>query len=209
MTNIQQQLELAIEAMSWIEVVAVATSIAYLLFAARESLWCWFFALVSVVCYTIILLRANLYAETALQAYYGFMAVYGFLQWKKGPSTTPQNERLIQTMAAPLHFWLMGSVAVGTVLVGYLLHTYTDAAIPFLDAFTTVGALVTTWMVTKKYIENWLYWIAVDGAGIYLYWNRELYLTSLLFVAYVIIVIIGYLKWKEQLKKQEGEHAKH
>lgn len=205
MNNISSLILKAAEAMSWLEVLAVATSVAYLVLAAKESLWCWFFALVSVICYTVILFDANLYAETALQGYYGFMAVYGFYQWRNPSSTDlaldqSEAETPILIMTMKQHFWFIVLILAGTAFIGFLLSNYTHAAIPYLDAFTTVGALFTTWLVTKKYIENWLYWIVVDGAGIYLYFTKEFYLTSLLFVAYVIIVIVGFFNWKKKLK---------
>jgi nicotinamide mononucleotide transporter len=206
MDNFSSLVLKAVEAMNWLEVLAVATSVAYLVLAAKESLWCWFFALVSVVCYTIILLDAQLYAETALQGYYGIMAVYGFYQWKNKSSedvALDQSDESspILLMSIKQHFWFIILILAGTALTGFLLSNYTNAAIPYLDAFTTVGALFTTWLVTKKYIDNWLYWIVVDGAGIYLYFNRELYLTALLFIAYVIIVIFGFFNWREKLNK--------
>ena len=205
MDNVFSLVQKALVAMTWLEVLAVLTSVAYLVLAARENIWCWFFAMVSVVCYTIMLFDANLYAETALQGYYGFMAVYGFYQWRNSSSEEtaldqPKEENApILTMSLKLHWIVLISILVGTALTGYLLSAYTDASIPYLDAFTSVGALFTTWLVTKKYIENWLYWIVVDGAGVYLYFTKEFYLTALLFVAYVIIVIFGFFNWKQKL----------
>jgi nicotinamide mononucleotide transporter len=76
-----------------------------------------------------------------------------------------------------------------------VLTSYTQAALPLLDSFTTWGSIVTTWMVTRKILENWLYWLLIDSVSIYLYIERELYLTAALFAAYLIIVIFGYRKW--------------
>jgi len=78
---------------------------------------------------------------------------------------------------------------------GALLERYTDAALPYLDSFTTWGSILTTWMVTRKILENWLYWLVIDSVSIYLYLDRGLYLTAGLFVLYLIIVLFGYRKW--------------
>ena len=84
------------------------------------------------------------------------------------------------------------------VTSGYLLSENTEAALPYVDAFTTWYAVVTTYMVTKKILENWVYWFVIDSVSVYLYYSRGLYLTALLFIAYLVIIVFGYLKWKKE-----------
>ena len=91
-------------------------------------------------------------------------------------------------------------VAVAAVLLvsaasGALLQQYTGAALPYLDSFTTWGSVLTTWMVARKILENWLYWLVIDSVSIYLYLDRALYLTAGLFALYLVIVLFGYRKW--------------
>ncbi|NEQ49480.1 MAG: nicotinamide mononucleotide transporter [Leptolyngbya sp. SIO3F4] len=207
----------AAQAMDPLEAVAVVCSILYLWLAGRESLWCWLFAAISVVLYMILLVEANLWAETGLQVYYLFMAGYGYYSWKTKrvqearlerstkALSFPEDERPerpITTLSLTQHVGLIALIGVLTVATGFALQTYTSASLPFLDSFTTWGAVVTTWMVTRKYLENWLYWIVVDGVGIYLYASRELYLTSFLFAAYVVMVIVGYFHWRNLYRQQ-------
>lgn len=184
------------------EVVAVASGVAYLVLASYENLWCWAFAALSTVLYVFICIGAGLYAETGLQFYYLFMAGYGFYEWKY--TGKKHKERPIQTMSLRGNLLSIAGILAGTLVMGYLLAAYTNAKLPYIDSFTTVGALVTTWMVAKKYLENWLYWIVVDSVGIYLYWNRGLNLTALLFAAYVVIVCFGYFQWKKEYTKMAG-----
>src|SRR5690606_23783949 len=80
-------------------------------------------------------------------------------------------------------------------LNGWLLTRYTGAAWPYLDSFTTWGSVLTTFLVVKKVLENWLYWIVIDSLSIYLYIDRGLYLTAGLFAAYLVIVVFGYFSW--------------
>ena len=82
---------------------------------------------------------------------------------------------------------------------GATLEKYTQAALPFLDALTTWGAIITTYMVAKKILENWIYWFVIDSISIYLYISRELYLTAFLFFIYLIIIIFGYRSWIKKL----------
>ena len=82
-----------------------------------------------------------------------------------------------------------------------------NAALPFLDSFTTWGSVLTTWMVARKILENWLYWLVIDGVSIYLYLDRELYFTALLFAVYIVIIFFGYYQWLQHLKQQRQASA--
>jgi nicotinamide mononucleotide transporter len=93
----------------------------------------------------------------------------------------------------------IGAILALAITSGFLLSRYTDAALPFLDSITTWAAVVATYMVAQKVLENWLYWIVIDAISIYLYIDRELYLTALLFAAYVVIAAYGWYSWKKIL----------
>ena len=84
------------------------------------------------------------------------------------------------------------------------MKTYTDAALPLADAFVTAFSLTTTYMMTKKYIENWMWWIVIDGLSIYIFISRDLPLTALLYFIYVIIVVVAYFKWRGELQYQKA-----
>ena len=79
-----------------------------------------------------------------------------------------------------------------------MLRLSTDAAYPYLDSFTTVGALVATYMVAKKVLENWIYWFVIDAVSVYLYGARGLFLFAGLFVGYLLLIVIGFRTWTRQ-----------
>lgn len=187
----------AFRQMTLMEVAAVFFSIIYIYLAARENIWCWAAAVVSVILYIIICIRANLLAETGLQFFYLFMAVFGYFQWRGGKNYS-SGSRPIAIWSWQIHLLAIGSGLLLVFILGYLLESYTKAAMPYFDSFTTIFSMITTWMVTKKILENWLYWIVVDGSSVFLYANRELYLTALLFMAYTIIVIFGFFRWRKE-----------
>ncbi len=108
-------------------------------------------------------------------------------------TTTPRST--LTTWPLRTHLIAIAGVLLASLLSAELLKHYTQAALPLLDSFTTWGSILTTWMVTRKILENWLYWLVIDSVSIYLYLDRGLYLTALLFMAYIVIVIIGYRKW--------------
>ena len=179
------------------EALAVLLGIAYLLLAARESLWCWYAAFASTAIFLVLFWQVRLYLESALQVYYLGMAVYGWWQWKRpGEAGT----LAISRFSARAHGAAIGGVLLLSALSGALLTCYTDAALPYLDAFTTWGAIVTTWMVARKILENWLYWIVIDAASIILYLDRGLTLTAGLFAAYVAIAALGYVAWRRHYR---------
>lgn len=187
-------------AMSLWEVAAVILALAYLLLAMRENILCWYAAFASTAIYLFLFWDVSLVMESALQIFYLLIAVYGWWQWRHRKRN---GETLhIHRWSAAMHLYAAIAVGALTLVFGYVLDNYTSAVLPYLDSFTTWGAVVTTYMVTRKVLENWLYWIVIDGAAIYLYINRELYLTALLFVLYVILVIIGFFQWSALYRQQ-------
>ncbi len=188
-------------AQSALEVAAVVTGVLYLILAAREKLACWYFAAVSTMLYLIILTDIKLYAEAALQIYYLLMAGYGWYTWKYG-SGKADGESQIISGSLLFHVLAVLGILSLTAGVGTLMGEYSDAQMPYIDAFTTVGALVTTWMVTKKYLENWIYWFFIDAVAIYMYWTKGLYLTAILFLFYTGMVVYGFVEWRSHFRNQ-------
>lgn len=209
--EIQTLLSEALAAMSWIELLAVLFGLAYVILAAKESTWCWPAALLSVSIYIYLCLEARLFAETGLQVFYWVMALVGWWSWRRNHHAARTAETAIggDSDSLPVirwpgrtHLLVIAANTAATLLLGWLLGTYTEAASPYLDAFTTTFSLFTTWMVTQKVLENWLYWVVIDAASVFLYASRDLYLTALLFVIYTIIAVVGYYQWLNRYKTQ-------
>ena len=179
---------------SIIETTAVLLSIIYVILAAKQSIWCWAFAAISVILYIYICFTSELFAETGLQCFYLFMAIYGYYNWNES-----NGELKVSQWPASKHLLLILLGAIAAFLIGFYFTTYTNAKMPIVDSFTTVFAVIATYMMTKKVLENWLYWIVIDIVSIYLYFNRDLHLTSLLFIVYTLIAIFGYLSWLRKI----------
>lgn len=193
----------AARAMSPWELAAVLLAIGYLLLAVRENIWCWYFALISTAIYTALFWNVSLLMESALNVYYMGMAVFGWYQWTYGHSAGTGDGAAtgvtIQSLSRNQHLIIMVAIGNLSLISGYLLGQYSAAVWPYVDSFTTWGSVITTYLVAKKYLENWLYWIVIDSVSIPLYVDRGLSLTALLFAAYVIIAIAGYFSWKKRL----------
>ena len=179
-----------------IEIIAVVSAILYLLLAAKEDVKCWYAVIISSSLYFYIMYDAGLIMEAYLQIFYIVMALYGWFKWTKSIQINSNNR--IRTLSNIKHFITITSVVILAVITGFILKKYTNAALPFLDAFTSWGAIITTYMVAQKILENWIYWFVIDSISVYIFLSRELYLTSLLFFIYLIIICFGYASWRKK-----------
>jgi nicotinamide mononucleotide transporter len=179
------------------ELIAVLFAIAYLLLAVRENILCWSAALVSTFIFLFIFWQVRLYMESALQIYYIGMAVYGWHQWTR----SGEGDLTISSWNLKQHITAAVLIAIATIVSGYMLGAGTDARLPFLDSFTTWSSVLTTYMVARKILENWLYWLVIDAASIYLYLDRELYFTAILFAIYIIIIFFGWFSWLKSYRQ--------
>tara|TARA_B100001123_G_scaffold254504_1_gene283920 strand:- start:37 stop:483 length:447 start_codon:yes stop_codon:yes gene_type:complete len=141
--------------------------------------------------------------DSALNVFYMGMAVYGWQQWRFGGAD--HNGVAIEKLTRTEHLKILWSIGLLTTISGLLLSQNTDAAWPFVDSFTTWASAITTVMVARKILENWLYWLVIDAVSIPLYIERELYLTAILFTAYLVIAVIGYLSWQQRYALQSTE----
>lgn len=188
------------------ELVAVVLALAYLGFAMMQSRWCWPAAFFSTMIYVVLFWQSALLMESLLNAYYLAMAVYGYMAWQQRPNVPtddglPPNakaEKTIQSWSLLTHSKIIAALSLLSVMLGYVMANYTHADFAYLDATTTVFALFATWMVTQKILENWLYWIVIDAASIYLYLQKSFNLTAGLFMLYCVICVFGYLKWRHE-----------
>jgi nicotinamide mononucleotide transporter len=185
---------------SALELIAVVLAIAYLLLAIRENIWCWLCAGISTAIYIWLFIDARLYMESLLNGFYFVMAIYGWSVWTSG-------RRQGQELPVTVWSWQTHAVAIATIVVvsmlsGNLLEEYTDAVFPYVDSMTTWSAIWATFLVARKVLENWWYWLVIDAASVLIYWLRDLQLTSLLFIVYVIMIPFGIVSWTHSYRKQ-------
>ena len=185
------------------EIIGVMFAIGYLLLAVRQIIWCWLAWILSSLLYLYVMFNAGLYMEAALQIFYVAMGLYGWMQWSK---VGTEEHLVVRRWGLGNHLFAVSVILILTLLSGEVLSNYTTAAMPFMDALTTWGAIVTTYMVAKKLIENWIYWFVIDSISIYLFISRELYFTAVLFFVYLFIIIYGYRSWK-QMELAQGESS--
>ena len=176
-----------------LETIAVLCSLAYVILAAYENILCWAASLISVIIYIYICYTSMLFGETYLQIFYLIMTFYGFIRWKD------KEVYSIKTWNEKKHLITILIGSIFTFFLGYFLSEYTNSKMPIVDSFTTVFSIIATYMVVNKILGNWLYWIVIDITSIYLYYNRDLHLTCILFLIYAIIATIGYINWTKKI----------
>ena len=190
--------------MAWIiEGVGAVLAIAYLLLALKQNKLCWFAWISSSILYLYVMYQAGLYMESLLQVFYLCMGFYGLSQWSK---TINNNQNTyVDLWSIGNHIFAISLVIVLSFLSGTLLSNFSNAALPFIDAFTTWGAIVASYMVAKKILENWIYWFIIDFISVFIFASRGLYFTSALFVTYLVIIYFGYKSWsKIRLNQNES-----
>ncbi len=199
MNNLLEQILNAIQNLHWAEIIAVLFAILYLAYAAKEQVICWVFGIISCVFWTYAAFYLyDLYVDALLQLFYIVMSFIGIYQWLYGGAKKQNLE--ITSLTTKQHILIISVGFMLTGIVGYFFDTYTPAAATYIDSFTTTFSIIATFLVIQKKIDNWIYWFIIDAVYVYLYWIREGYLFSFLFVVYLGIIIFGYFEWKKEVK---------
>ena len=139
--------------------------------------------------------------ESLLNFYYMYMAVFGWVVWRKGKAANLN----ITSWSMNRHAVLISLTTVAAIVIGYVMQNYTHADFAYLDSFTTCFAVVTTYLVAKKVLENWLYWIVIDAASMYLYYEKGYYPTLALFIFYTIMAAWGFKTWYEEYEQSQAK----
>lgn len=183
----------------FIEIIAVVFGLTYVLLAARNNIWCWFFGVVGSLISIILFFHFfNLVAESMLYLYYVGTGIYGWLNWSK---MQEKKEFIIVTKPLKIHLLLVSFGLISTyVLSLFIQELFAEASYPLLDSFTTVFSIITTILVVKKWMENWLYWIVINTVTVYLYFSKGINYYGLLTIFYVAMSIYGYFNWRKLLK---------
>jgi nicotinamide mononucleotide transporter len=185
-----------------LEATAVFFGLLSVWFARKANIWVYPTGIISTSIYIYITLYIGLYADTFINTYYTAMSVYGWYVWTRVGSNdkpTPvsrlkKNERIYAAV------FLIGAIG----LLFYILKTYTDSTVPFIDATTTGIAFVAMWLMAKKKVENWSFWIAADLISVPLYLYKGLAISAFQFTVFLVLAIMGLIEWRKILKEERA-----
>jgi nicotinamide mononucleotide transporter len=197
---------------SFIEIIASISGFICIYLIIKRSIWSWFFGFIQVSLFSYVFFGAKLYSDAGLHVIYMGLQFYGWWNWRQhnvADSAGPPKLLIQPTSARDLFLWAGVALTTSGVL-GYFMLTYTDASFARADAFTTCTSLVAQWLLTRRHLFNWLFWIAVDIVAIYIYYQKGLYPTSVLYFTLLIMCFVGqYSWWLEYKKQQHGEKSQY
>jgi nicotinamide mononucleotide transporter len=183
------------------EVLAVIFGIISVYLSTREHIWSWPTALVNVALYFVVFYEAKLYADMGLQVVYFGLSLYGWYEWLYGGANRTELHVSRTTKSLGVRLLIIGVVCAA--ILGTLLARFTDAALPYVDSATTSTSLVAQWMMTRKILENWAVWMAVDVVYVGMFIFKHLYLTAGLYTVFFVLAAMGYVQWKRSLAGQQ------
>jgi len=185
---------------SWLEAIAALTSVWAVWLTTRRHLLCWPVGLASVLLYTWVFVEAKLYSDALLQVAFAVFIVYGWIRWLRHLGADGRVE------VAPLASRPAGAhIAVGAcaaLALGMVMHRWTDAALPWLDAALTAFSLVAQWWQVKRHVAAWWLWIAVDVLYVGEYLYKHLFATSVLYAGFVVLAVAGLRSWQQAAERQ-------
>jgi len=183
--------------MAVFELIATITGILAVALQTQEKIWAWPIAILSVAISVYVFWDNHLYSDMGLHFIYIILNIYGWFIWSSRCGTTEVVATQKLTMRALV---VCASLAiVGSFVLGYFMNNFTNADLAYIDAFTTSTSLVAQYLLAKKYLENWLFWIVVDIVAIPLYTFKELYFFAFLFLIYLLLSLCGYYSWRKEM----------
>lgn len=186
----------------WIEIFGVVTGIIYVILEVRQNRLLWPLGIITSAAYVIIFFTDKFYADMGLQLYYVLISIYGWYYWSGGGSRRERQEVpvvRINRRQTLLLFIVFIAIWAG---IYFILDSYTDSPVPAGDSFTTALAIVATWMLTRKIIEQWFLWIIANVVSIGLYIYKGLYPTVILYAVYTAMAVYGYIEWNRSMQKK-------
>jgi len=201
MSEILSQIYSNILDTSWLEVVAVVFGILSVWFARKENIWVYPTGIVNVLIYVYLCFFAGLYADMAINAFYFVMSVFGWYNW----SRKDENMHHVPISSLSLIQWLFYIllIAVAFGVIYYVLISFTDSTVPVFDSFTTSLFIAGMWLMALKKIENWLLWILGDVLVIPMFAMKGLAFTSIQYIVFLVLAVMGYLEWRKRLRLKE------
>ncbi len=182
-----------------LQILGVTLGLLYLWLEYRVNIWLWVVGAIMPAVHGFLYFKSGLYADCAMQCYYVVAGLYGLVVWLLGRRQTGEPLNISHTplrLVAPL---VVVYVALHAAIY-YLLTEFTDSTVPFWDSMTTALSMVAMWLLSRKYLEQWLVWLVVDAITVGLYLYKGIPLTACLYGLYTALAIVGYIRWRRLAK---------
>lgn len=183
-----------------IEIAAVICGFINVVLIIRRSMWNYPFGLVMVALYGWIFFEVRLYSDTLLQVFFFVVQLFGIVWWIQGKDVN--GELIVRRLSFKQYSVTAAAAIAGTLLLGGAMARWTDAALPYPDAAITSMSVLAQVLLARRFIENWILWIAVDVLAIAVYLAKDLHPTAVLYGIFLLLAITGLLDWKRVLNRQ-------
>jgi nicotinamide mononucleotide transporter len=190
------------------EIICTITSLIYLYFSVKQKIWLWPLGIISSVYSVLVFYQSQLYADMSLNIYYIIVSFYGWFYWWVRKDNNSNDSIKISTLTYKNWIEYLSVVLVLSLSFAWILIHIPQklglkpSSIPWMDASLTAGSVVATWMLARKLLEQWLWWVIIDAISIGVLIYKNLYIMAGLFVVYTIMAVVGYIKWRNDWKKQ-------
>ena len=189
-----------VSSISIIDWFAMLTGILGVYLSIKEKILAWPLFILCYAIYIHISFRGGYYAFGGMNIIFALVAAYGWFGWSKSSNKSGGEIRI--SHLAPTHRWIVAAfICVGTLGLGCLLELTGDARLPYYDAFAATCALSAQWMLSRKYIENWIFWMLADTVYLSFFLIDRIWPSVVLFAAFIFLAIKGWIEWKTIIKK--------
>ena len=190
---------------TWIEIVAFVVSLWMVGCEMRVHPLAWPLAMLSSLMYALLFADSKLYGEASLQLFFVAMSLWGWSQWLRRPGDVG-GELVVQELSRHTAFVALALTLLAWPLLAWLLAWFTDSSVPWLDALPTVGSVLGTWLLGRKFIENWWTWIAVNAFSVGLFGYKHLWLTVILYALFTTLSVAGLRSWRALRGHVDARH---
>lgn len=194
--HIWRQLFEGLQATTWPEYVAVFFGIASVVFSRLENIWVYPTGIVNTTIYIYLSIVGGLYAEAGVNFYYTVMSVAGWVLWAQ----KKEGEKVLHITRSSGREWLTASLffACCWLVLWWVLKSYTNSTVPLADGFASAAAYTGMWLMARKKLENWLWWIVTNIASIPLYFIKGFVFTSFQYLVFLVLAVMGYVEWRKK-----------
>lgn len=197
MQQIISQFQTDIHQTSWFEFIAVITGIASVIFSRKENILVYPVGMISTGIFIWLYITHGLYADASVNFYYTVMSIIGWIMW----SRKSEGKLKLKVTASSKNDWGKAVIffLVCWLVLFFLLNRFTDSTVPIADSFTSAAAFTGMWLMNKKKLENWTWWIITDLASVPLNFYKHLVFASFQYLVFLILAIMGYITWRKKI----------
>ena len=189
----------------WLDILTTILGLIYIWLEYRAHIALWVIGVIMPALDIVLYWQHGLYGDAGMACYYTFAALYGFYVWKFVKTRKKKEPLPIIFMPRRQYLPTIVFFFVAWAAVYYVLVTWTDSTVPLLDSFTNALSFVGLWALARKYVEQWVFWMVVDGVCTFLYIKKGIPFKAMLYGLYVVIAIAGYLKWRSMAKTVKSD----